>query len=79
MWRGVLHHICDQHAWEDEDTGVGCCDHGVLGEDRGGKAWLHPQEDAAVLEQLGSVILDDRLLQKADMFITNRLVAYYAL
>lgn len=73
LWRGVLHHICDKHQWDDEDTGVWGCQHGELGEDRGGKVRLHPKEDAAVLKQLASVILDIRLLHEVEMFITNRL------
>lgn len=65
--------MCDQHEWDDEDTGVWGCSHDALEEDREeGKEWLHPKADAALLKQLAAVVLDQSLLQKAEKVITNR-------
>ncbi|XP_070191418.1 uncharacterized protein [Littorina saxatilis] len=70
MWRGVLQHVCNIHSW---DAGAWCCDHEDLGGEReDGRAWLDPQEDRALVKQLASVVLDQTLIQKAELVITNR-------
>lgn len=75
MWRGVLQHVCNIHSW---DAGAWCCDHEDLGGEReDGRAWLDPQEDRALVKQLASVVLDQTLIQKAELVITNRLEDYY--
>jgi hypothetical protein len=72
MWRGVLHHICNEHTWQDmHGSAINSCTHD-LPADPQGKEYLHPSNDCQVLKQLTSVVLDQTLLKRAAKLITYR-------
>ena len=61
IWRGLLHHVTNNHEWTLGDGGgPGKCSHGEL-DDRD-KEWLVP--DSPCHQKLRMLMLDTRFLNK---------------
>ncbi|CAH1243083.1 Hypp7037 [Branchiostoma lanceolatum] len=66
LWRGVLHHVCDEHKW-----GTGSCQHEpIVSSEARTKSWLVPGSTAH--KKLGDVLLKKRWLKTTSKYLRFR-------
>lgn len=71
-WRGVVHHVVNEHKWK-----LGQCDHEELPGDADGKAYLEKGSPPQLA--LSEVVMDRTLLKKIDYYVNFRLETKHAL
>lgn len=70
-WRGVLHHVVNQHEWVLGDGyGPGVCEHGHLPSEERDKDWL--KRGGNEHERLRRVVLDKRFLNNIGRYVDFR-------
>ena len=70
MWRGILHHVRNQHQWLLGDgVSGGECAHGALEEDPT-KPYLEPESPPH--QRLRNIILDKRFVNNVDYYVNFR-------
>ena len=69
-WIAIIHHVCEEHEWED-----GECSHGQLTETEGGKTILAKDFQAA--EELRKIVFDRDWLKSLQHYVNFRCTAEY--
>nr|XP_055053060.1 uncharacterized protein LOC129438330 [Misgurnus anguillicaudatus] len=61
-WKSIIHHVCNEHEWRDDDGTLHQCDHPPLtAQDQRVRMWIG--KDSVALQALSSLVLDKKLLK----------------